>query len=208
MAQLFEQLFGDVRMTGGGLGGDDLLTLELTDEEARTGVTRAVTVNRQVVCAGCAGRGSANTQVEPVACKPCGGAGQHHQTVGFMAVLATCPECRGMGRLIKEPCVTCAGHGATPTTAELTIVVPPGVTHGQTLRLEGAGGLRPDGTRYHVHAYLLVGGLPDPRFATFEPPAADLPRASIVQPTTPRMPLIGVGVVIAVLLLALVLLSR
>jgi DnaJ-class molecular chaperone len=210
MAQLFDQLFGDVfRMTSGGPGGDDSVTLELSDEEAATGVTREVAIQRQVVCAGCSGRGSANEQVEPAPCVPCGGTGRRQQTMGAFLFQASCSECGGMGRPIQDPCATCEGRGfTTPTAAALTVVVPPGVTHGQTLRLDGAGATGPDGTRGSVFVFLLIGGLPDPRFAAIEPPAADLPRARLHRPTRASRAMIAFGILLAALILVLVLLSR
>ena len=64
---------------------------------------------------------------------------------------------------IAHPCLTCDGVGTVTKPHTLSVVVPAGVTHSQTLRLPEAGSPTKDGKTGHVYVHLLVGGRPDPR---------------------------------------------
>jgi molecular chaperone DnaJ len=50
-----------------------------------------------------------------------------------------CPDCRGRGETVKEPCRACQGQGVLWETRELTIQVPAGADTGHTIRVEGEG---------------------------------------------------------------------
>ena len=63
---------------------------------------------------------------------------------GFFSVQQTCPQCRGRGSLISDPCGTCGGQGMVRDQKTLSVKIPAGVDDGDQVRLggEGEGGAR------------------------------------------------------------------
>ena len=163
----FGDMFGDFfggRTSGGRRqprGADLRVDLELTFPEAVWGCTKDVKVSRDVACATCSGSG-ANPGSKPEPCRTCNGKGQVVHAQGFFMVQTTCPQCRGAGKTIKDPCEDCRGRGTKPETSTLSVTVPAGVDDGQTLRLAGKGETAPGGTTGHLYVVLHVQG--DERF--------------------------------------------
>lgn len=162
----FGDLFGDFfggRSSGrrAPRGADLRVDLELTFPEAVWGCTKDVKVTRDVACATCHGSGAAAGS-KPEVCRACGGKGQVVHAQGFFMVQTTCPQCRGAGKVVKEPCDDCRGRGTKPETSSLSVTVPAGVDDGQTLRLAGKGETAPGGSTGHLYVVLHVQG--DERF--------------------------------------------
>ena len=115
--------------------------LDLTFEEAAFGAEKEVAAQRIENCAVCNGSGSADGKVET--CSQCRGSGQVRtvQTIMGMQMqsTATCPQCSGRGKIIKNPCNTCRGKGKVRRTQKIKVNVPAGIDHGQTVRLRGEG---------------------------------------------------------------------
>jgi molecular chaperone DnaJ len=162
----FGDLFGDFfggRASGGrraSRGADLRLDLGLTFAEAVWGTTKEVKVTRDVPCGTCNATG-AKPGSKPEACRACQGKGQVVHAQGFFMVQTTCPQCRGSGKLIKDPCEDCRGRAVKQETSTLSVTVPPGVDDGQTLRLAGKGEVAPGGAG-HLYVVLHVQG--DERF--------------------------------------------
>lgn len=53
--------------------------------------------------------------------------------------MRTCNNCRGTGKVIKEPCETCKGKGTVRKQVKLTVKIPAGIDDGQTVVLRGEG---------------------------------------------------------------------
>ncbi len=149
----FGDIFGDIFGMGGfgGFGrvrrsrGSDLeVDLVLTFLEAAEGCRKEIAVTRRVRCATCSGSGAA-PGTSPVRCPTCGGKGQVVHSQGFFMISTTCPECRGLGTHITDPCVDCKGSGLQQKEDKLQVNVPAGVEDGQTLRLGGKGELSREG---------------------------------------------------------------
>ncbi|MGN6106888.1 MAG: molecular chaperone DnaJ [Kofleriaceae bacterium] len=163
----FGDLFGDFfggRSSGGRRqqrGADLRLDLELTFAEAVWGTQKEVKVTRDVACEPCGGSG-ARPGSKPEVCRTCAGKGQVVHAQGFFMVQTVCPQCRGAGKQVKDPCEDCRGRGARPETSTLTVTVPAGVDDGQTLRLAGKGETAPGGAAGHLYVVLHVQG--DERF--------------------------------------------
>jgi molecular chaperone DnaJ len=163
----FGDLFGDFfggRSTGGRRqprGADLRVDLSLAFAEAVWGTTKEVKVTRDIGCAACNATGAAPGS-KPEQCKTCNGKGQVVHAQGFFMVQTTCPQCRGAGKQIKDPCTDCRGRGTKPETATLGVTVPAGVDDGQTLRLANKGETAPGGTTGHLYVVLHVQG--DERF--------------------------------------------
>ena len=148
LSSIFEGMFGggffDMgRKRSGPRRGADLSTsLNTTFEEAIFGVDKEVRLTINDTCETCNGNGcKPGTTAE--SCKQCGGSGQERvmaQTMfGSMTSVRTCSVCRGTGKHIKNPCVTCKGQGLERKSKTLQISIPPGIDNGQSLRLSGKG---------------------------------------------------------------------
>ncbi len=158
---LFNDVFGD--FFGGQRGrsrdpkrqrGADLrYSLNITFEEAGSGVEKQINFMRNRSCNTCKGTGSKSGE-EPGMCNQCGGSGEVRFQQGFFAVSRPCPQCQGEGTVIKNPCSVCRGARLVSTPTKLEVSVPAGVSTGQRLKLkeEGDGGPQggPSGDLYVV----------------------------------------------------------
>jgi len=142
-SDIFGDVFGDIFGGGGRRGGpargsDLRYNLELNLEEAVKGTTTQIKVPTLVSCKTCSGSG-AKAGSKPVTCTTCGGHGQVRMQQGFFSVQQTCPNCRGRGTIISDPCKTCHGQGRVEETKTLSVKVPAGVDTGDRIRLSGEG---------------------------------------------------------------------
>ncbi len=99
---LFEAFFGTGMRTGPRTGperGDDLrFDLDISLEEAATGVERTIRLSRLVVCEACRGSG-AEPGSRPETCPACRGTGQVRQQQNtFLGSFATITTCGGLPR--------------------------------------------------------------------------------------------------------------
>lgn len=150
-SDIFGDVFGDIFGGGSGRGrggparGADLrYTLDLDLEDAVRGTTVKIRVPTLVACETCHGSG-AKAGTKPTSCTTCGGIGQVRMQQGFFSVQQTCPNCRGKGTIIADPCGDCHGHGRIEETKTLSVKVPPGVDTGDRIRLSGEGEAGADG---------------------------------------------------------------
>lgn len=123
-------------------GSDLRYDLEITLEEAASGKEEKLHIPRLEKCDECGGSG-AEKGTSPEACITCGGRGQTRYQQGFFSVMRTCPNCRGKGQVIRNPCKTCKGAGRVEKEKTLEVKIPAGVETGSRLRVsgEGEGGL-------------------------------------------------------------------
>ena len=131
------------RGRGGAQRGADLrYDLEVTLEEAYTGVEKAVRLQRIETCETCAGSGAA-PGTKPITCTGCGGQGQIRHTqntiLGTFSTMAPCARCGGTGRTVPSPCPTCQGQGRARKIREFTINVRAGVDDGMRFQYPGEG---------------------------------------------------------------------
>ncbi len=145
---IFEDFFGGGGRSRGGQrvrrGADLRCEVTLDLEEAAKGCTKEVRLTRHSRCGTCNGSGAA-VGSEPQACNRCGGVGQVVQATGILRVQTTCPQCRGSGKIITNPCKTCDGGGSVPNEVVLEVQIPPGVDDGMQVRLSGEGQPSPNG---------------------------------------------------------------
>ncbi len=120
-------------------GRDIEIPLALSFEEAVTGLTTNITVNRSEQCSRCNGAGDTGGPV--VTCTTCAGTGQVQRTGGRLQFSQGCPDCEGTGRR-RTPCSLCNGKGVTPKTEQVKIKIPAGVDTGSRVRIpkKGHGG--------------------------------------------------------------------
>ncbi|HEX7177891.1 MAG TPA: molecular chaperone DnaJ [Pyrinomonadaceae bacterium] len=141
-------LFGDVfgggragsssRRTSAQRGADLRYDLQMTLEDAAQGMTAQLRIPRLEACDACEGTGAAKG-TQPENCATCGGAGQVRFQQGFFSVARTCGNCRGAGRIIRNPCDACQGAGRVEREKQLEVKIPAGVETGSRLRITGEG---------------------------------------------------------------------
>ncbi|MDO6459871.1 molecular chaperone DnaJ [Granulosicoccaceae sp. 1_MG-2023] len=144
-SDIFGDVFGDIFGGGGRRGGqrvhrgDDLqYNLEISLEEAVAGKEVKLEIPTLVHCDTCDGTG-AKPGTKPTTCSTCNGMGQVRMQQGFFSVQQTCPNCRGTGQVISDPCDDCHGRGRIRQEKTLSVKVPAGVDTGDRIRLSGEG---------------------------------------------------------------------
>jgi molecular chaperone DnaJ len=120
-------------------GADIEMPLALSFEEAVTGLTTNITVNRSEQCSRCQGAGDTGGAI--VTCPTCKGTGQVQRSGGRLQFAQPCSDCAGTGRR-REPCLQCHGKGVTPKTEQVKVRIPAGVDTGSRVRIprKGQGG--------------------------------------------------------------------
>lgn len=148
-SDIFDEMFGDFMRGGAGgaaggqtssrRGGADLrYDLDISLEEAFSGVEKTISVAKLSSCESCKGSGAApDAQVKT--CTACGGRGKVRTQQGFFTLERTCAACHGEGQTIDKPCTSCAGTGRTRISKKLTVKIPAGIDEGSRIRLSGEG---------------------------------------------------------------------
>ena len=140
---IFDMFFGGGRRGGGPSRGQDIsYDLEISLEQAYSGLTTEIEVPRNERCSECNGTG-ARPGTSPKKCPECGGSGQIQrvQVSGFMhfARIEPCRKCRGRGVVIDKPCTVCSGVGIVERRRRINLKIPAGVDTGSQLILRGEG---------------------------------------------------------------------
>lgn len=139
---IFGELFGggsSRQKRNGPTHGNDLrYDLEIDFMEAVHGTEREVEIVRRETCWTCEGTGLRPGH-KAQTCSSCKGHGQIIQAQGFFRVQTTCPQCRGEGTVITEPCNDCHGQGLIRKSKKLSLKIPAGVDTGARMRLKGEG---------------------------------------------------------------------
>ncbi|XP_077380958.1 dnaJ homolog subfamily A member 3, mitochondrial-like isoform X2 [Festucalex cinctus] len=136
--ELFRKIFGDFAS-----GFQDVnsmfeqrpeFVMELTFAEAAKGVDKQLSINLEDACPRCDGKGSEpGTKVSH--CHYCNGTGMESVHTGPFMMRSTCRRCGGKGSIVITPCTLCRGSGQTKKRQTVTVPVPAGVEHGQTVRM-------------------------------------------------------------------------
>ena len=145
---IFGDMFGQQRGAGGGRGsgggrqvfrgGDLSYAMEITLEEAARGKDAQIRIPTWEACEPCKGSGAKpGTSVKT--CGTCNGSGAVQMRQGFFSVQQTCPTCRGVGKVIPEPCVACSGQGKVKKQKTLEVKIPAGIDGGMRIRSTGNG---------------------------------------------------------------------
>lgn len=146
-SDIFGDMFGDI-FGGGGAGrtnanrqnrGRDLAyELDLSLEEAVSGVEKTIRIPTFVVCDNCNGSGATEKSTKHT-CSTCQGSGQVRMQQGFFSIAQVCPTCNGKGEMIENPCEKCHGAGRVHEQRVLDVSIPAGVDTGDRVRLQGKG---------------------------------------------------------------------
>ncbi|MEK7567972.1 MAG: J domain-containing protein [Patescibacteria group bacterium] len=155
-------IFGD--FFGGGRervnrGRDISIDLELSFDESIFGVERKVLISKLSTCEVCKGSGGKpGTTMEK--CKMCNGNGKIRENrrsfFGSVSVTRQCDTCAGIGKTPKEKCNVCRGEKILKRQEEITIAVPPGIDHGEVIRLTQKGEASSNGVAGDLYVRIHV----------------------------------------------------
>lgn len=153
---IFESFFGGGGGGGGRRGGgrrkgeDVAHPLKLSLEDLYKGVTKKLSLSKNVICAKCKGAGT-KSGVGPVRCQACQGSGVKVsiRQIGpgmVQQMQSVCPDCRGQGVTVsdKDKCQECKGNKVTNQKKVLEVVVEKGMQHGQKITFPGEADEAPD----------------------------------------------------------------
>ncbi len=160
----FGDLFGDF-FTGGRSaaraprGRDISIDLELSFKDSIFGTERTVLIGKVSTCDLCKGTGGKpGTSMET--CKTCSGSGQVHEVrstiLGQFSSVRPCAACEGTGKIPKEKCPECKGHGTLRKEEEIKIRVPAGIENGEMIRMPGKGEAVKNGTAGDLYVKIHV----------------------------------------------------
>ena len=151
LGDIFSSIFGggfggrsstSRKQNGPRKGADLNLRMEITFEQAFSGVEKEITVTRNETCDNCHGTG-AKPGTSVTKCTTCNGTGQVTQVqntiLGQMQTRRTCTVCHGTGEIIKEPCEVCHGNGTVRKQPRIKVKIPAGIDDNQTVVLRGEG---------------------------------------------------------------------
>jgi len=150
---IFDMFFGG----GGGMRGQqhrekrgkDLIhQISVTLEELYNGSVRKLSLQKNVICDKCEGRGGKEGCCEK--CKTCKGSGMYTriQQLGIgivQQIKQVCPECRGQGEIIseKDKCKKCEARKVVRERKVLEVHIDKGMTDGQKITFSNEGDQEP-----------------------------------------------------------------
>ncbi len=136
-------------------GADLRYDLEITLEEAFTGIKKIIEIPIHEVCKKCNGLGAEKKYLKE--CDKCHGTGEirmaRRQGFTQFVSVSPCDKCRGAGKIATKYCEVCKGKGELEKIQKIEVKIPKGINHGQYLRIEGKGELgrnAPSGDLYIV----------------------------------------------------------
>jgi molecular chaperone DnaJ len=149
--------FGGGSRRGPVRGNDLRYDLNISLEEAASGLDTEIHVPKTDKCPGCNGTGATSPE-DIKTCIHCNGTGQEKSErrtpFGQFVSITTCSRCHGEGRIIEKPCKGCNGAGKVRRMRNISFRVPPGVDTGSRMRIAGQGdsGIRggPPGDLYVI----------------------------------------------------------
>ncbi len=123
-------------------GNDASTAVNLSFEEAAKGCKKTVKVTKIDNCTDCGGTGC-EKGTSSKSCPVCHGSGRvntvQQTPFGQIKTQTVCDNCHGSGKIIDNPCHTCAGKGRIRHTVEKEIEIPAGIDDGQVLSVRGGG---------------------------------------------------------------------
>ncbi len=167
------EMFGDMFGFGGGRGGhrqarggDIEVNVTVSFRDAAFGTEKTLELYKPVACNACSGTGIPPGS-KMVTCKACSGQGRVRQMqrtiLGNFETVGTCGPCRGSGNVPEKECKECGGVGVKREKTSMTVKIPAGIDHGETIRVQGGGEAGPHGAA-SGDLYLHIRIQPDTRF--------------------------------------------
>lgn len=131
----FYKIFSEVFQQDTNLHADDLnVELNLSFSEAANGCTKEVSYIAKNFCDSCGGRGHL-ANAKKYVCPLCKGLGR----VTSYPFTTICSSCRGVGKVIKDYCLTCKGSGVVDGMKHVKVNIPAGLDSGDTINVPEAG---------------------------------------------------------------------
>lgn len=123
-------------------GRDIRVRVNMTLDEIARGAEKEVTLEKNVPCTECGGRGAKNS-ADIKTCPACHGTGQVKRVMngifGQTISYSTCQQCGGEGKIISNPCRKCNGTGLERKRETVRVKIPAGVEDGMQLTIRGGG---------------------------------------------------------------------
>ncbi|MDD4953404.1 MAG: molecular chaperone DnaJ [Candidatus Omnitrophica bacterium] len=167
---LFDEIFSDLgydifgsqgrRGSRSRRGADLQVAVDITLEEAATGVEKTVNLLRYEACPTCSGSG-AKPGTKKATCPVCKGAGRTVVSHGYFQLAQACSRCGGEGTIISSPCPECRGEGRVKISRKIKVKIPAGVDTDSHLRVRGEGEA---GSAGRGDLYVIIEVKPHPVF--------------------------------------------
>lgn len=162
---IFGDIFGGQQQGSGHPRGRDIsIDIEIPFADSVFGTERKILFKKTALCLTCSGSG-AKAGSEMVICTTCNGKGQIHETkrsfMGSFSSVKTCSVCRGSGKMAKDKCATCHGHGVHERQEEISVAIPAGMNDGEMIRMTGGGEAVASGTAGDLYIKVHIKPHPD-----------------------------------------------
>ena len=137
----FSSFFGGGSRRSRNRGNDIIFRYSVNLESIVEGSSEELELELPNTCDECNGTGAEKGDI--ISCSNCGGQGKirARQQVGpfVQDVIRDCPNCSGMGQIIKTKCKSCRGTGQEIKETKIRFNVPKGAEDGTRLRMRGKG---------------------------------------------------------------------
>ena len=160
----FEDIFEQFGFGGGGNQrtkkkqkvADEYTQIYINLEEAFHSVKKEIEIDIYDKCNPCNGEGS-KTKNGKKTCSTCNGQGVvfviQNSILGKIKAQQTCPDCKGEGETIKDPCSSCNGTGIKKKRKNISLKIPKGIQDENSLRVSKGGNYD---TIYKTYSDLFV----------------------------------------------------
>ncbi|EOY21414.1 hypothetical protein QUC31_007299 [Theobroma cacao] len=116
--------------------------LYLNFEESVYGGEHEIKISCLETCDDCGGTGAKSSSCIK-SCSGCGGRGvvmkSQRTPFGMVSQVSTCSKCGGNGKIITDKCRRCGGSCKVKVKRSMRVIIPPGVSDGSTMRIQGEG---------------------------------------------------------------------
>ena len=123
-------------------GSDVFVETTIDFKDAAFGVKKDIEYTVNINCKGCAGTG-AKSESDKMTCTVCHGSGQVRMSrdtfLGSLITTSICENCKGTGKVIKDPCQKCSGNGYMLSKEKISVDIPSGINSGDQLRVSQKG---------------------------------------------------------------------
>ncbi|MFA5020657.1 MAG: molecular chaperone DnaJ [Patescibacteria group bacterium] len=159
LGDVFGNFFGGGARRESVRGRDLETSMTIEFEEAVFGTEKEIELEKQIKCNQCQGTGAASGS-KIVNCKTCGGSGRVvrlQQTIlGNFQSQSVCPECRGVGKKPEQACSKCGGRGHVHGREKIKVIIPAGISDGQSVKLSGQGEAGEQGQSGDLYIWVKV----------------------------------------------------
>lgn len=146
---LFENIFEGFpfKKRTGKRGKDIVVDVEISLDEAFSGVQKQIKIQKYVICPYCQGTG-AEKGTEFNTCPSCRGEGRVEEVrrifLGSFTQTSICPQCDGEGKIAKKKCRECNGEGRIKSLEDISFFIPAGISNGESIKIsdKGEAGIR------------------------------------------------------------------